>query len=189
MCIFEQFGPFTLSLSARVSDFFSEQFDSVQEHFDIYEDDSEVGRTAFIFILLLLNMKQFILQKKSEHIVPHVQEAIEEPSDVDESHGPHTSERLAVVPAAHEAIHLEVPLVIEVRSTLCIPSSTDGSPSMPLSNFAILSSLATTEATCPSPPYPPSKLSTPRPQALVEIDAANVMPVVTLIQANFALSF
>jgi len=58
-----------------------------------------------------------------EHIVvPHIREAIEEPSDVDETHEPHISERLDVAPAAHEAIHLEVPLVIEVRLTLFIPS-------------------------------------------------------------------
>ena len=42
----------TLSLSAMLSDLFSEQFDSVQEHFDIYEDVLEVGRTAFIFMRL-----------------------------------------------------------------------------------------------------------------------------------------
>lgn len=121
-------------------------------------------------------------------VVPPVRAVVKGPNEVDNFPEP-CAERLATAPTTHEVIHLEVPLVIEVRSMFCIPMSTDGSPRMPPSHFAILALRVTTEATCPSLPYPPSKLWTLRLQALVEIDAAIVTLVATSTQTNFALSF
>lgn len=126
--------------------------------------------------------------KPNQAVLPRVRAAVEEPNDVDNFHEADV-EKLAIAPTTYEAIHLEVPLVIEVSSMICIPASTDGSPRMPPSHSSILGSLVTTEATCPSLPYLPSKLWTPRLQALVEIDVATATPVATSIQANFALSF
>lgn len=126
--------------------------------------------------------------KPNRTVVPAVRAAVEEPNEVANFREP-DAERLATAPTTHKAVHLEVPLVIEVRSMVSIPTSSNRTPRTPPNHFAILDSLVTTEATCPSLPYLPSKLWTPRLQALVEIDAASATPVATSIQANFALSF
>ena len=126
--------------------------------------------------------------KPNQTVVPPVRVAVEEPNEVASFREP-DAERPATALTTRETVHLEVPLVIEVRPMLSIPTSSNRSPRTPPSHFSILGSLVTTEATCPSLPYLPSKLWTPRLQALVEIDAASATPIATSIQANFVLSF